>query len=174
MGGVFSQRRAMRTSFLLMALLVTVFCLQQTNGLFFYLREGQTKCFLEDLPKDTVVIVQVDASDIREGAIIAGDTKNDIYRRKAQKPRQLALLDRSLPVRRWLSNRPSPPRAALPLPPKHPASTASVCVPTAPTGSVLDLFAWMSTSKWVMPTPTITRRSRLWSNSPIWRCSFAD
>ena len=76
------QRGVMRTSFLLVALLVTVFCLQQTNGLFFYLREGQTKCFLEDLPKDTVVIVQVDATDLREGAIIAGDTKNDIYRRK--------------------------------------------------------------------------------------------
>jgi p24 family protein alpha len=70
----------MRASLLL--LLVGALCMQQANGLFFYLKEGQNKCFLEDLPKDTLVIVQVEASDISDGAVIPGYPNGDISRRK--------------------------------------------------------------------------------------------
>merc|ERR1711862_106921 len=69
------------TSLSLLLVLLAVICVQQSSGLFFYLKEGQNKCFLEDLPKDTVVIVTVDASDIPENAVLPGDA-SEFSRRK--------------------------------------------------------------------------------------------
>ena len=41
---------------LLLVLLATL--LQLSNGLYFYLEAGENRCFLEELPKDTIVVGQ--------------------------------------------------------------------------------------------------------------------
>ena len=43
--------------------LITLF-IQQSCGVYFFIKDGQKKCFLEDLPNDTEVIVFVNATDI--------------------------------------------------------------------------------------------------------------
>lgn len=51
------------TSIILAAFLVL---LQVTNGLHFYLRTGETRCFFEELPQDSLVVGKIDASEYNE------------------------------------------------------------------------------------------------------------
>merc|ERR1712100_714368 len=60
----------------------TLLCVQQTSGLFFYLKEGENKCFIEDLPEHTIVVVEIEAADIPVNAAIPGTTAGEIARRK--------------------------------------------------------------------------------------------
>lgn len=64
----------------LTSLILALVCVQQASGLFFYLKEGQKKCFLEDLPRDTMVIVNIEAEDLADGEVVPGQT--DLSRRK--------------------------------------------------------------------------------------------
>lgn len=70
----------------LVSLLLALVCVQQASGLFFYLKEGQKKCFLEDLPRDTMVIVNVQSEDLNEGEVIPGQTENLTRRKNAEVP----------------------------------------------------------------------------------------
>ena len=72
----------MRSSLALLFLILAVVCVQQTSGIFFYLKEGQDKCFMEELPEHTIVVVEVDASDISVNAVIPGNSAGEISRRK--------------------------------------------------------------------------------------------
>jgi hypothetical protein len=47
---------------LFLCLLVLLSVVPRTRGLYFYLRAGHTQCFLEELPKDTVVVGQSELS----------------------------------------------------------------------------------------------------------------
>lgn len=45
---------------------VLLFFVQVTNGLHFYLNTGQTRCFFEELPRDTLVVAKVEALEYSE------------------------------------------------------------------------------------------------------------
>merc|ERR1711904_688198 len=70
----------MRVATTLTFLILALVCFQQASGLFFYLKEGQKKCFLEDLPRDTMVIVNIESEDLKDGEVIPGQT--DLSKRK--------------------------------------------------------------------------------------------
>lgn len=52
-----------RTS-ILAALCCVLLLVVEAQGLFFYLKEGQSKCFIEDLPASTLVVGEFAGSDI--------------------------------------------------------------------------------------------------------------
>ena len=57
---------------LICGILVALICIQQVNGLFFYLTEGKRKCFIEDVPKDTLVMGNFVVEDITPGEVFDG------------------------------------------------------------------------------------------------------
>jgi hypothetical protein len=52
----------------LAAALALACCAQMANGLYFYVTEGQHRCFLEDVPSDTLVVGHYKNPDLVEGA----------------------------------------------------------------------------------------------------------
>mmetsp|Transcript_15236 Transcript_15236/g.59578 ORF Transcript_15236/g.59578 Transcript_15236/m.59578 type:complete len:226 (-) Transcript_15236:42-719(-) len=67
----------MARAHILPVLAVMLLLAVQAQGLFFYLKEGQNKCFIEDLPASTLVVGEFSASDIQ-----AGRADDDIQPRK--------------------------------------------------------------------------------------------
>merc|ERR1711976_369596 len=71
----------MRFSISFIFLFIFILCIQQSFGVFFYLKEGQKKCFIEDLPEHTIVIVEIEASDIPINGVVPGEP-GEFTRRK--------------------------------------------------------------------------------------------
>ena len=49
------------------AFAVFLWLFQVTNALHFYLETGQSRCFFEELPKDTLVVAKVQALEFDDG-----------------------------------------------------------------------------------------------------------
>ena len=81
----------MRTLSPLLFVLIALVCVQQASGLFFYLKEGQKKCFIEDLPRDTVVVASVAGYDLRADAVVPG-AANEYTRRKNADTEPLSII----------------------------------------------------------------------------------
>jgi len=58
-----SYRRQQKSLWLQACMLLSLLCLQQCSAIYFVLEEGEMRCFLEEVPKDTLVLGKYRAED---------------------------------------------------------------------------------------------------------------
>lgn len=61
-------------SFIAKFVTVLLVLVQFTNGLHFYLKTGETRCFFEELSRDTLVVGKIDATELNNNG---GYVKNN-------------------------------------------------------------------------------------------------